>query len=145
MKHHHLATLFIFLLPVHGLAEDLEMAQVITSRGNVVHCLAPVQIRMIDSELRQLPALGFELEPGMHILAGNPAGSTSHCKNSRRRSRKPIMSFPAVEWLFESGKIYYVAVFHDTDYIEDWHLVVWKVETADGELVFDITRQKRPR
>jgi hypothetical protein len=55
------------------------------------------------------------------------------------------MSFPAVEWLFESGKVYYVAVFHDTDYIEDWHLVVWKVETADGELVFDITRQKRPR
>ena len=46
-----------------------------------------------------------------------------------------------MEWFFEPGKVYYVAVFHDTEYIEDWRLVVWKVETDEGELVFDITKQ----
>ncbi|NNE04365.1 MAG: hypothetical protein HKN15_01390 [Xanthomonadales bacterium] len=139
MNHIYLAALLAVLLPTSSMAEDSEKVQIVTGKGDVAHCLAPVQIRMIDGKLRQLPSLGFDLEPGMHILAGNPVGRTSHCNKSKKRSRKPIMSIPAVEWLFEPGKKYYLAVYHDTEYIEDWRLVVWKVETEDGELVFDIT------
>ena len=141
MKQHCISSVLLVLLPVLGLAADEEKIKVVTGKGDVAHCLAPVQIRMIDGKLRQLPSLGFDLEPGMHVLAGNPVGRTSHCNPSKQRSRKPISSFPAVEWFFEPGKVYYVAVFHDTEYIEDWRLVVWKVETDEGELVFDITKQ----
>lgn len=141
MRPIYLVILLYVLLPAPCLAEDEETVKVVTGKGDVAHCLAPVQIRLIDGKLRQLPSLGFDLEPGMHVLAGNPAGRTSHCNQSRQRSRKPVTSFPAVEWFFEPGKVYYLAVFHDTEYIEDWRLVVWKVETEDGELVFDITKQ----
>ena len=52
------------------------------------------------------------------------------------------MGFPAVEWVFDPGKVYYVALDHSSQHEEGWHLVVWKVETEEGELVFDITRKE---
>jgi hypothetical protein len=54
------------------------------------------------------------------------------------------MGFPAVEWLFESGKVYYVALDHNPLDEEQWRLVVWKVKTEKGDLVFDITGRESP-
>jgi len=47
--------------------------------------------------------------------------------------------------LFEAGMVYYVALDHGSIHEEEWQLVVWKVETEDGELVFDITQKQDSR
>jgi len=105
-------------------------------------CLAPVAIRVIDGKLRQLPATGFKLEPGIHRLAGKATASLHHCPKQQRRSRKPLMGFPMMEWLIEADKVYYVALDHGSLDEEEWRLVVWKIETEDGELVFDVTHRE---
>ena len=57
MKQHCISSVLLVLLPVLGLAADEEKIKVVTGKGDVAHCLAPVQIRMIDGKLRQLPSL----------------------------------------------------------------------------------------
>ena len=128
-------------LPATVCADKVVESQIVTFKGNVVKCLAPVAIRMIDGKLRQLPTTGFKLEPGFHTLAGEATTEYSSCPRAQRRSRKHL-GIPAVEWFFEAGKVYYVALDHHYLHEEEWRLVVWKVESADGELVFDITRPK---
>jgi len=145
MKYSWLANLLIALLPLAGFAEEPTTARVVTHQGDVSKCLAPIAIRVIDGRLRQLPGTGFKIEPGIHRLAGNATASLHHCPQAQRRSRKPLMGYPAVEWLFEPGKVYYVALNHNSLHEEEWHLVVWKVKTEKGELVFDITKRESPQ
>jgi len=145
MKRFLVACLLMTALESEVLADDKETARIVTYKGNVSKCLAPVAIRVIDGELRQLPRTGFKLEPGIHRLAGKATASLRHCPKQQRRSRKPLMGFPTVEWLFEAGKVYYVALDHGSLDEEEWRLVVWKVETEEGELIFDITHREAPQ
>ena len=140
MEYFRLLPLLLAIYSLTAFPEDAEIARVVTFKGDVTNCLAPVAIRIIDGKLRQLPTTGFEIEPGFHTLAGDATTSLHHCPKVANRSRKPLMGFPAVEWLFDPGKIYYVALNHNSQHEEDWHLVVWKVETEEGDLVFDITQ-----
>jgi hypothetical protein len=145
MRLSRLVFLLIWMLPSAAIAEKAEAARVVTHKHDVSKCLAPVAIRVIDGRLRQLPATGFDLEPGIHRLAGYATASLGHCPKAQSRSRKPLMGFPAVEWLFESGKVYYVALDHNPPDEEQWRLVVWKVKTEEGDLVFDITGRESPQ
>lgn len=134
--------LVLAVLPTTVCAQEPAEVRIVTFKGNAVKCLAPVVIRMIDGRLRTLQETGFNIEPGFHTLAGDATSLLGHCPIGQRRSGKHL-GFPAVEWLFESGKVYYVALDHHYYLEEDWRLVVWRVETEDGEVVFDITRQDR--
>ncbi len=134
--------LVLAILPATVCAEETAMSQIVTFKGNAVKCLAPVAIRMIDGMLRQLQTTGFDLEPGFHTLAGDTTGMLGRCPKGERRSGKHL-GFPAVEWFFEPGKVYYVALDHHYYLEEEWRLVVWKVVTEDGETVFDISRPEQ--
>jgi hypothetical protein len=112
-------------------AEDLGMAQVVTFKHNVSECLAPVQIKTIDGELRNLPSLGFEIEPGWHTMHGIASINLQHCPVKEERTRDTD-HIPALEWLFEAGKKYYVGLDHSSPYRKNWRIVVWKVEDLEG-------------
>lgn len=143
MKYSKLIYIILIVFPSFAaFAEEEANARVVTYKAKITNCLAPVAIKVIDGRLRQLPATGFDIEPGLHRLAGDATSSLHHCPKVSRRSRKPLTGFPAVEWLFEPGMVYYVALNHGSQHEEEWHLVVWRVENEDGELVFDITRQE---
>ena len=124
--------LLLTLMPVAGVAEKIElgMAQVVTFKSNVSECLASVQIKQIDGQLRTLPSLGFEIEPGWHTMHGIAVLHLGTCPVKEERSRKPV-HVPPLEWLFEAGKVYYVGLDHSSPYRKNWRLIVWDVKDKD--------------
>ncbi len=126
--------------PAAVFATDPSTARVVTYKSNVAKCLAPVAIKAIDGKWRQLPALGFDLDPGEHSLQGFATAELTNCPTVKKRSRKPDYA-PYLDWFFEPGKVYYVALDQSSPHRENWRLVVWKVESMDGELIFDISKK----
>jgi len=137
-----LQTLFfaVLLCPALLMAAETENARIVTHKSNVVRCLAAVQINQIDGKNRQLPTLGFEIEPGEHTMSGLSTIDLRNCPPEETQSRNPVHIKP-LDWFFEAGKVYYVALDYSSPKRENWQIVVWKAETEDGEVIFDITRQ----
>ena len=120
-------------------ADDSTKVRIVTYKSNPVHCLAAIAIRQVDGHQRQLPTMGFELEPGEHSMHGLATADLRNCtpiKSSRRSS----VHIPPLEWFFEPGRVYYVALDYSSPNRENWRLVVWKTEYEDGEVIFDITK-----
>ena len=106
-----------------------EMVKVVTQAGQPADCLAAVAVNKIDGELRVVPAQGFLIEPGMHSINGRATLDTTKCQ--------PITGYTQIgtavdlEVNFELGRTYYIAYDHESPNIEEWRLVVWKVEFVD--------------
>ena len=131
MKKIGMMILVLALTPSAVFAADPSKAQVVTFRSNNAICLASVAIKQIDGHLRQLPKLGFEIEPGWHSMHGLATLDLKNCPVVEDRIRRPV-NIPPLEWLFEAGRVYYVGLDHSSASRENWRLVVWKVEYMDG-------------
>ena len=109
--------------------DDRGMARVVTFKENVSTCLAPVQIRTIDGKNRNLPSLGFEIEPGWHTMHGSAQLNLKRCpvQDEHKRSSQNV-HIPPLEWLFEAGKVYYVGLDYSSPTRENWRLIVWDVK-----------------
>ena len=119
------------LLPTAVFAQDPIKARVVTFKSNPAKCLASVVIKQIDGQLRQLPALGFEIEPGLHSMHGLAMVDLRHCPVVEDQVRRQV-HIPPLDWYFEPGKVYYVGLDHSSVERQHWRLVVWKVEFEDG-------------
>jgi hypothetical protein len=126
-------------MPVALSAADPEKAQIVTHKSNPVKCLAAVEINQVDGKQRQLPPGGFEIEPGEHTMKGRSQVDLRNCPPVETHSRKPVHARP-LDWFFEAGKVYYVALDYSNPNRENWRTVVWKVIDADGEVIFDLTQ-----
>ncbi len=133
MKKTGLMILILMLLPAQVVAEELVLdnPRVVTFKSNVSSCLASVEIKQIDGHLRTLPTMGFEIEPGWHTMHGTAKLNLANCPVKEERSRKQV-HVPALEWLFEAGKVYYVGLDHSSPMRKNWRLVVWKVEDLES-------------
>jgi len=129
------------LSPAALYAGDSEKAQIATHQKDLGNCIGPVVITHIDGQYRQLPALGFDLEPGSHVLQGTSAPSGGLCISARssRNSPPPI---PPLEATFEAGKEYFVGFDHSSEDPEEWRLVIWKVLDADGNVLMDVREKE---
>ncbi|NND44423.1 MAG: hypothetical protein HKN58_03800 [Xanthomonadales bacterium] len=132
MKKWALILVALAVLPAAALSADRNKAQVVTFKSDPTKCLASVEIKTIDGELKLLPSLGFDIEPGWHTMHGVATVNLNHCPAVEERSRKQV-HIPPLEWLFEAGKKYYVGLDHSSPHRENWQLVVWKVESMDEE------------
>ena len=132
--------LSLAVMPTSMFAADPSKSRIVTYKSNPVKCLASVAINQVDGKGRQLPTMGFELEPGTHTMHGRATIDLRNCPVARDRSRTSV-HVPPLDWFFEAGKVYYVALDHSAPSRESWRLVVWKVEDEDGETVFDITEK----
>ena len=131
MKNVLLMILALAFLPSAVFAKDPDKARVVTFKSNPAKCLASVAIKQIDGHLRQLPTLGFEIEPGLHSMHGMATVDLRHCPVVEDRIRRQV-NVPPLEWFFEPGKVYYVGLDHSSVERQNWRLVVWKVEYEDG-------------
>jgi hypothetical protein len=123
--------LAVAILPAMALAADPNKSQVVTFKSNITACLASVAIKQVDGHQRQLPTMGFEIEPGWHTMHGTATVNLRHCPVNEERIRKTV-NVPPLEWLFEAGKVYYVGLDHSSPERRNWQLVVWKVEDMEG-------------
>lgn len=138
-----LVSALVLVLAISPLAfaekEEEAKARVVTYKSNPVKCIAAIAVRVIDGRLRQLPSTGFDIEPGEHSLHGTATVELINCPVAKTNRRKPV-NVPALDWIFEPGKVYYVGLDYSQPRREDWRFVVWRVEFEDGEVVFDLTR-----
>lgn len=132
MKKWALVLIALAVLPAMAISADRSKAQVVTFKSDPTKCLASVEIKTIDGELKQLPSLGFEIEPGWHTMHGLATVNLNHCPAIEDRSRKQV-HVPPLEWLFEAGKKYYVGLDHSSPERQNWQLVVWKVEDMESD------------
>ena len=130
MKNWVFALIALAALPAMVFAADPNKAQVVTFKSDPTNCLASIEIKQIDGKLKQLPSLGFEIEPGWHSMHGMATVNLNHCPAIEDRSRKQV-HVPPLEWLFEAGKVYYVGLDHSSPERQNWQLVVWKIESMD--------------
>ena len=130
MKKWALGLIAMVAFTTNGMADDPMVAEVVTFKSDPTKCLASVQIRTIDGKLKQLPSLGFDIEPGWHTMHGMATVNLNHCPAVEDRSRKQV-HIPPLEWLFEAGKKYYVGLDHSSPERQNWQLVVWKVEDME--------------
>lgn len=131
--------ILMMAFPFAASAEDPTTARIVTYKSNPVKCIAPIVVSVVDGRLRQLPEMGFKIEPGEHSLHGRATVDLRNCQPIETNSRKPV-NVPPLDWFFEPGKVYYVGLDYSPRNREDWRIVVWKVEYEDGELVFDKTK-----
>jgi hypothetical protein len=133
MKKIGLLILILGLMPLSVFAKDKDkpMARVVTFKENVTNCLASVEIKQIDGHLRNLPSLGFEIEPGWHTMHGSAKLNLRQCPVNDERSREDV-HIPALEWLFEAGKVYYVGLDYSSPFRKNWRLIVWDVKDEDS-------------
>lgn len=144
MRTIHYCLLAMLIMPVMTIASETDMAKIITHTNVQESCIAAVEITRIDGEYRTLPAIGFDLEPGHHTMWGGDVSSSCSIPSKRghpvdwgRRERKEHQSQP-LEFTFEAGKTYYVGSKFDPE--QSWTLQVWKVESAEGEVEFDLSK-----
>jgi hypothetical protein len=108
-----------------------ESVRVVTEVGQQDECLAPLIINKIDGVKRTMPAAGFSIEPGFHTLNGQAILDTTKC-----RPLDDIQQMARADDLevdFEVGKTYFVAYDRSHQSIDEWKLIVWKVELAPAE------------
>ena len=103
-----------------------EMAKVVTQKNLPADCLAPVEINRIDGEMRVLPAQGFDIERGVHIINGRATLDTTKCHPMD--SDQQFGGEPGLAVNFEAGVTYYIAYDRSSPNTEEWKLVVWNVE-----------------
>jgi len=115
----------LFLLPFQASAEEDGKAKIITSFNQASQCISPVHIRKIDGREVAVQAMGFDLDPGKHTMAGSAIIDTSFCPVVGRNYRD---SAPSLEAEFEAGKTYYVGLDHSASNRNDWKYVIWKVK-----------------
>ena len=125
-----ITVLALSLIPALLAAEEPALARIVTGDALVAQCIAPVHITQIDGEEKQLPGMGFELEAGMHSMHGKARINPAYCEVHRELQPTYI---PALEFMFESGRIYYVGLDYSPERREDWRIVVWKVEDMAAE------------
>lgn len=128
----------ILMMPAALHAGDPDSAQIVTHKKDLGHCLGPVVITHVDGQLRQLPPLGFDLDPGRHTLDGMSAPSGGLCMSARSSRSSPPPITP-LEADFEAGKVYYVGFDHSAHDPADWRLRIWKILDAEGEVLMDAT------
>lgn len=118
--------LVLVAMPVSAQPVIIEMAEVVTQGGDLDDCLAPVAINRIDGERRAVPAWGFQIEPGVHIINGHAMLDNTKCHPLG--SDLIIGSTPGYAVNFEAGKTYYIAYDRSSLNADEWSLVVWKIE-----------------
>jgi len=106
-----------------------EIAKVVTQKNLPADCLAPVEINRVDGEMRVLPARGFDIERGVHIINGRATLDTTKCHPMD--SDQQFGNEPGLAVVFEAGVTYYIAYDRSSPNTEEWNLVVWKVEVAE--------------
>jgi hypothetical protein len=113
------------LLPLKILADKVGQAQIITQNERPAQCISKVVITEIDGRLSNVSRQGFKLDAGTHSMNGRAIVNTSQCPAIRGR---PSYTIPDLEADFEAGKTYYVGLDHSSKNVEEWRLVIWKVE-----------------
>lgn len=113
------------LLPLQAISEEAGQAQIITQNERPAQCISKVVITEIDGRLSNVSRQGFKLDAGKHSMNGRAIVNTSQCPAIRGR---PSYSIPDLEADFEAGKTYYVGMDHSSKNVEEWRLVIWKVE-----------------
>ena len=116
-------------LTASALAADPTMARIITSDERITDCISRIHVRQVDGHERQLPKLGFDLEPGIHTLQGTAVLNMSFCRVLRETHKTNV---PPLQALFEAGKTYYVGLDHSGKSRDEWRIVVWKVESTEN-------------
>ena len=124
-----LIVLMLAMLPVSVFSADPTKARIITSDQRITQCISSMHIRQVDGKERQLPALGFDLKPGIHTLQGTAKLNLTFCPVLREMHKTNV---PPLQALFEAGKTYYIGLDHSSKSREDWRIVVWKVEGTEG-------------
>ena len=133
-----LITAMTFALLVPAFAQEAEpeevaMARVVTSYEKITDCIARFAVTTIDGEQRKVPAGGFDIEAGTHSLNGAAAVNFEFCPVNRHHRERD--GTPDLEADFVAGNTYYVGLDHNSRDVEDWRIIVWKVEDADGQVL----------
>jgi hypothetical protein len=103
-----------------------ERVRVVTELDQQNECLAPLIINRIDGLKRTMPAAGFLIETGLHTLNGQAILDTTKCRPLD--DIQHIARADDLEVDFEAGKTYYVAYDRSHQSVDEWKLIVWKVE-----------------
>ena len=126
------------------IADDIqivdEKVRVVTELGQQDECLAPLTVNKIDGVKQTMSAVGFLIEPGVHTINGRALLDTTKCRPLD--DIQYIARADDLEVEFEAGKIYYVAYDRSHRDVDEWKLVVWKVELVPGYLTED--QNQRP-
>lgn len=117
-------------LPLAALAQEAGKVRVITSHSQAAKCIAPVRVKKIDGREATVQRMGFNIEPGRHTISGSAIIDTSACPTIGRVNNPPRAA--PLEADFELGKVYYLGYDHSSTDRNDWKIVIWKVEDAEG-------------
>ncbi len=119
-----------FSLAASTASEDpASNARIVTMNSKPAQCLSAVQIWRVDGERVYVHRNGFDIEAGRHSLNGRAFLDTSYCRPLHGRVSQEV---PDLEVEFEAGKTYYIGFDHSSRNVNDWRLVVWKVEPEEG-------------
>ena len=119
------------VLPAHAQLEteptETEvMVRVVAGPARPADCLAPVAVTRIDGQLQTVPALGFQIEPGIHTINGRATLDFNRCGVTDNQLQ--IGSVADLEVNFEVGNTYYIAFDYNSQNTDEWSLVLWMVE-----------------
>ena len=117
-------------LPLAAVAQKEGKVRVITSHSQASQCIAPVRVTRIDGREATVQRMGFNIEPGRHPISGSARIDTSACPTIGRVNNPPRAQ--PLEADFELGKVYYLGYDHSSPDRNDWKIVIWKVEDAEG-------------
>ena len=126
-----IALLAAMLVAPAALAENNDMARIVTQIDKPAECLGSVEIKVIDGRLKNVSPLGFDIEPGKHKLSGTAKVNRGNCFTSARGYRNE--GVPPLEAEFEAGKTYYIGFDYSSSDRREWAYVIWKVEPEEGE------------
>lgn len=132
----------LLALPAVAQAGSDDEARVVTSQKDLGNCLGPVVVTHVDGRYRQLPRLGFNLEPGTHKLGGAAGESGGLCIHARKSLRSPP-PIGDLEADFEAGKVYYLGLDHSSEDPADWRMRIWKVEDGQGNVILDVREAEK--
>jgi len=111
--------------PEEAVGPDPSMAHVVTGQSQPSECLSAVAITQVDGDHRALNQQAFDLEPGLHSLAGRVRMDTRFCPVPDGTQRHRV---PPLEASFEAGRTYWIGFDHSAPDRGDWHYVIWKIE-----------------
>ena len=124
------AALLALSLPFAAQAQEEGKVRVITSFNQAAQCISPIRVTKIDGREATVQRMGFNIEPGRHTISGSAIIDTSMCSTVGRINNPPRAQ--PLEAEFELGKVYYLGYDHSSSDRNDWKIVIWKVEEADG-------------
>jgi hypothetical protein len=130
MKSIKFSALLLLLLPVFVFAGENDIAKVVTGTEKAASCISAVHVNSIDGRQINVPALGFDVEPGTHTMTGRALINLSNCRTTGIGSQRDNVQ--PLEADFEAGKTYYLGYDHSASNRNNWKLVIWKVEGGEG-------------